>query len=169
MRLSHRQLAGLRGTVLSEERGATLSFHFDVRIVAVYDAIFDLRYQLRTWPTADGGEASRDRIGMLHRTLQHLIAETRAAALDTHTAIVVRVLEQAAPLFRAGYIPERMLQVVYEWLELLLSSLADPTNAQHAATLVRHLGDTRWERPACRAERENMLSGLLMEALGNEI
>ncbi|WP_153067153.1 hypothetical protein [Steroidobacter cummioxidans] len=141
----------------------------DMRLTAITKTVFDLRQQLRLWSIGLDEQRVRERIGLLRETLHRLLCETRLAGFEAHGSAVLLVLEQLPPLQRLGFLPGGMLQALYEWSRLFLASLADRTDARHAAMLIRHLGDRRWDRPASLAERRNLLASMVLEAFADEL
>jgi len=126
-------------------------------------AVLELRRRLRALSRPYAQDATQ--IDAVCTTVQRIASEADAAGLSAHRSIAVRLLEQLDPMRTEGYMPARILQVMYECSELLLVCLVRPYDMRDAARLVRHLGDSRWEHPLGSAEREALLAALLIEAV----
>jgi hypothetical protein len=132
-------------------------------------AVLELRRRLHVLSKRYAQDLDPTQIDTLCATVQRIASEADAAGLTAHRSLAVRMIEQLDPMRSDGYMPARIVQVMYEWSGLLLACLVRPYDMRDAARLVRLFGDSRWQHPLSSAEREELLAALLVEAAVGQI
>lgn len=95
-----------------------------------------------------------------------LLARTaRGIGLTSYCSLALHVLEQLATAKRTSYVPSDTRDLLQEWLRLSWLYLFSPATSAHAAELIGHMGNRRWERPVCRIQRDSLLESLQLETL----
>jgi diguanylate cyclase (GGDEF)-like protein len=132
-----------------------------VRVMQLLGRVLDLHVQVcRLAIRYDDCEPSNTDIEALQSAIQELASSACLASLNTFCSISLRVAERTEPMRHAGCLPQRVLDLLQEWLALSVRHLADVTDVGCAVALVASLDDPRWERPLYPAEREVLLCGL---------
>ena len=126
--------------------------------VAAVHRIF--HHELASRSDADAFIAAR-----LKESLCALARTARTVGLTTYCSLTLHVLEQLSSAVRTRYVPRDFQALVFQWAHLSWLYLIAPTDPDHAANLVAHMGDRRWERRVCRLQRDQLLVSLRTETL----
>ena len=132
-----------------------------VRVMQLLGRVLDLHVQVcKLAIRYDDCEPSNTDIEVLQSAIQELASSACLASLNTFCSISLRIAERTEPMRHAGCLPQRVLDLLQEWLALSVRHLADLTDVGCAVALVASLDDPRWEHPLYPAEREVLLCGL---------